>query len=178
MFQPGIVIIRIDILYTHRRKCVQKYNVEYCRIFRMMFRTISLNTAKALNCHERQNVEYRMMYVLQWRTVCALTRGLFWCLFSELRSNIYIIFFSYTTYRIHKWREKRRSSYIASVSHSLGLRSADRLLMTSQWLENCDAITWKVISNLLDIDFIQGNIHRRSYKNYFIIFTVAISAKL
>ena len=30
---------------------------------------------------------YRIMYVLAWRTVCALTRGLFWCLFPELRSN-------------------------------------------------------------------------------------------
>ena len=27
------------------------------------------------------------MYVLEWRTVSALTRGLFWCLFPELRSN-------------------------------------------------------------------------------------------
>ena len=30
---------------------------------------------------------YRIMYVLEWRTVSALTRGLFWCLFPELRSN-------------------------------------------------------------------------------------------
>ena len=29
----------------------------------------------------------RIMYVLAWRTVYALTRGLFWCLFPELRSN-------------------------------------------------------------------------------------------
>ena len=27
------------------------------------------------------------MYVLEWRTVSALTRGLFWSLFPELRSN-------------------------------------------------------------------------------------------
>ena len=27
------------------------------------------------------------MYVLEWRTVSAHTRGLFWCLFPELRSN-------------------------------------------------------------------------------------------
>ena len=27
------------------------------------------------------------MYVLEWQTVYALTRGLFWCLFPELRSN-------------------------------------------------------------------------------------------
>ena len=32
---------------------------------------------------------YRIMYVLAWRTVYnyALTGGLFWCLFPELRSN-------------------------------------------------------------------------------------------
>ena len=27
------------------------------------------------------------MYVLEWRIVSALTSGLFWCLFPELRSN-------------------------------------------------------------------------------------------
>ena len=27
------------------------------------------------------------MYVLEWRTVSVLKRGLFWCLFPELRSN-------------------------------------------------------------------------------------------
>ena len=31
--------------------------------------------------------------------------------------------------------------------------------MTSQWPDNCDAITWIVISNSLDIDFIHGDIH-------------------
>ena len=31
--------------------------------------------------------KYRIMYVLEWRTVSAFTRGLFLCLFSELRSN-------------------------------------------------------------------------------------------
>ena len=43
--------------------------------------------------------------------------------------------------------------------------------MTSQWPDNCDAITWKVISNSLDIDFIHGDIHGRSCKNlsYFIV---------
>ena len=30
---------------------------------------------------------YRIMCVLAWRNVYALTRGLFWCLFPELRSN-------------------------------------------------------------------------------------------
>ena len=40
----------------------------------------------------------------------------------------------------------------------------NRLLMTSQWLENCDAITWIVTSNELDIDFIHNDIHGWSYK--------------
>ena len=38
----------------------------------------------------------------------------------------------------------------------------NRLLMTSQWPVNCDASMWQVISNLLDIDFIHGDIHGRS----------------
>ena len=36
--------------------------------------------------------------------------------------------------------------------------------MTSQWPDNCDASTWKVISDSLDIDFIHANIHGRSCK--------------
>ena len=42
----------------------------------------------------------------------------------------------------------------------------NRLLMTSQWPDNCDTITWQVISNSLDIDFIHGDIHGRSCKKY------------
>ena len=40
----------------------------------------------------------------------------------------------------------------------------NRLLMRSQWPDNCDAIMWIVMSNLLDIDFIHSNIHGRSCK--------------
>ena len=42
----------------------------------------------------------------------------------------------------------------------------NRLLMMSQWPDNSnyDAITWMVISNSLDIDFIHGDIHDRSCK--------------
>ena len=40
----------------------------------------------------------------------------------------------------------------------------NRLAMTSQWPDNCDANTWQVISNSLDIDFIHGVIHGRSCK--------------
>ena len=37
-------------------------------------------------------------------------------------------------------------------------------VMTSQWPDNCDANTWQLISNSLDIDFIHGDIHGRSCK--------------
>ena len=40
----------------------------------------------------------------------------------------------------------------------------NRSLMTSQWLDNCDAVTRIVISNSLDIDFIHGYIHGWSCK--------------
>ena len=49
----------------------------------------------------------------------------------------------------------------------------NRLLMTSQWPDNCDAIKWIVISNSLDIDFIHGDIHGRSCKKYRIIYVLA-----
>ena len=45
----------------------------------------------------------------------------------------------------------------------------NRLAMTSQWPDNCDANTWQVISDSLDIDFIHGDIHGRSCKNYLYI---------
>ena len=50
----------------------------------------------------------------------------------------------------------------------------NRLLMTSQWPDNCDAITWIVISNLLDIDFIHGDIHGRSCKKWLFAIWVQI----
>ena len=40
----------------------------------------------------------------------------------------------------------------------------NRLLMTSKWPDNCDAIKWIMTANLLDIDFIHGHIHGRSCK--------------
>ena len=44
------------------------------------------------------------------------------------------------------------------------------LAMTSQWPDNCDTNTWQVISNSLDIDFIHGDIHGRSCKNWLLCF--------
>ena len=42
----------------------------------------------------------------------------------------------------------------------------NRLLMTSQWPDNCDAITWIAISNSSDIVFIHGDIHGWSIFRY------------
>ena len=42
----------------------------------------------------------------------------------------------------------------------------NQLLMTSQWPDNCHVITWIMISNSLDVDFIHGDIHGRSCKNW------------
>ena len=40
----------------------------------------------------------------------------------------------------------------------------NQLLMTSQWPDNCVAITWIVISDSLDCDFIHNDSHGRSSK--------------
>ena len=45
----------------------------------------------------------------------------------------------------------------------------NQLLMTSQWPDNCDAISWILISNSLDIDFIHGDIHDRSCKKWWLV---------
>ena len=42
----------------------------------------------------------------------------------------------------------------------------NRLLMMSQWPDNCDAITWIVVSHSLDIKFIPGDIQGRSCKKF------------
>ena len=64
---------------------------------------------------------------------------------------------------------KRGSSHIIPVMcltrFTLCWWRHNRLAMTSQWPDNCDANTWQVISNELDIDFIHGDIHGRSHKN-------------
>ena len=60
-------------------------------------------------------------------------------------------------------------AYLKSWRHS-------RLWMTSQWSDNCEAITWIMISNLLDITFIHGNIHGRSFKKRWLFETYIIFA--
>ena len=53
----------------------------------------------------------------------------------------------------------------------------NRLLMTSQQRNNCDAITRIVISNSLEIDFIHGDIHGRSCKKYkYMVFVIGFAA--
>ena len=54
--------------------------------------------------------------------------------------------------------------HVSLTRFSFCLWRHNRLLITSQWPDNCDAITWIVISNSLDIDFIHGDIHGRSCK--------------
>ena len=41
----------------------------------------------------------------------------------------------------------------------------NRFLMIPQWPDSCDAVTWIVMYNSLDIDFIPDDIHGRSCKN-------------
>ena len=54
------------------------------------------------------------------------------------------------------------------MSHLFGLGSADDVTIDywwrSQWPDNCDMNVWKVITNLLHIDFIHSNIHSQSCK--------------
>ena len=127
----------------------------------------------------------RIMYLLEWRTASALIRGLFWCLFPELRSNegnihqnntretlhhdsAYIILF--LTRHNESINDDKNDDLYTSSRVSLARfsfcwwRHQNRLLMTSQWPGNCGAITWIVITNSLDIDFIHGDIHGRSCK--------------
>ena len=110
------------------------------------------------------------MYALEWWTVSALTRGLFWCLFPELRSNsgnkhqnntlvsaetvghssTYII--SFLIWHNESINDDKNDDFCdrPCVSHaqfSFCWWHHNLLLMTSQWPDNCDAITWIVISN-------------------------------
>ena len=127
------------------------------------------------------------MYVLAWRTVYALTRGLFWCLFPELRSNegnkhqnnarrsastvrhksTYIILFltrHNESINDAKTRIFTHRPRVSLAHFTFSWWRHNELAMTSQWPGNCDTNTWQVISNSLDIDFIHSDIHGRSSK--------------
>ena len=61
--------------------------------------------------------------------------------------------------------DKNNDRYTPSPRHfSFCWWRHNQLLMTSQWPHNCDTITWIMVSNSLDIDFIYGDIHGRSCK--------------
>ena len=111
------------------------------------------------------------MYVLEWRIVSAPTRGLFWCLFPELRSNegnkhqnntrvsaetvrhestYIILFLTRHNESINDGRNDDPYTLSNCFIHSVSFCCwrHNRLLMTSKWQDNCDAITWIVISSL------------------------------
>ena len=121
--------------------------------------------------------KYRIMYVLAWRTVYALTRGLFWCLFPEKRSNegnkhqitlewahkqfvtrVHTLFYFLHDITNPKMTLKTRiftnHPRVLLARFTLCWWRHNRLLMTSQWPDNCDAITWIVISYSLKINFL------------------------
>ena len=133
---------------------------------------------------------YRIMYALESQTVSVLTRGLFSCLFPELLRNSGNIYQNNTrvsaetvhhesTYinlslaRHNKSINDNKNNYLFTLSPCLShlvfvlLMTSQSIAddVTSQWPYNCDAITWIVISNSLDIDFIYGDIHGESCKN-------------
>ena len=130
---------------------------------------------------------YRIMYALPWQTVYALTRGLFWCLFPELHSNegnkhqnntqvSALTLRHKSTYNILflTWQNKPKMTLktrifthhprVSITCFTLCWWRHNRLEMTSQWPDHCDADTWQVISNSLYIDFIHSDIHDRSCK--------------
>ena len=79
---------------------------------------------------------------------------------------------SHTCYFYRIWWTPTYSSkisfYIDSVSHSLCLRSYDKLTIGCTMIKgpnNVNIGTWKVTFNSSDIDFIHYHFHRRVYKN-------------
>ena len=118
------------------------------------------------------------MYVLEWRGFSALTRGLFWCLFPELQSNEGNKYQNNTWVRAETVRHEstyiiilfltRHNKYIMTIkttifTHCIHVSLTqflfcwwhhNRLLMTSQWPDNCDAIMWIVISNTISISIL------------------------
>ena len=127
------------------------------------------------------------MYVLEWRTVSALKRWSFCCLFPDLRRNSGNRHQNNTRVSTEPVRHERTYIIVFHTRHNESINddkttifwhrprvslarfsfcwwSHNRLLMTSQWPGNCDAITWIGISHSLDVYFIHGDIHGRSRK--------------
>ena len=128
----------------------------------------------------------RRVYVLDWRTVSALTGGLLWCLFPsceatrEMNTKITLewaqkqfvtrvhtlFYFLHDITKLYMTIKTTIFTYhrVSLARFSFSWWRDNRLLMMSQWPDNCGAITWILISNSLDIDFIHGDIHGRSCK--------------
>ena len=115
-----------------------------------------------------EQIENNVAYVLSWWTVSTCARGLFWCLFPELRSKVGNKHQNNT--RVSAWTVRHEITYntlfltrhnesinyysrISLAQFSFWWWRHNRLLMTSQWPDKCDAITWIVISNSIDILF-------------------------
>ena len=127
------------------------------------------------------------MYVREWWIVSAPTRGLFLCLFPSLlrnsgnehknntrvsaetvrhESTYIILFLTRHNESINDAKTKifSRNPRVSLARITFCWWRHNRSAMASQWPDNCDANTWQVISNSLDIDFIHGAIHGRSCK--------------
>ena len=127
---------------------------------------------------------YRIMYVLEWQTVSALTRAIlvFICEATrEIKTKITVLWAQKQfVMRVHalfyflhdiknpsmtvKMTIFTHHPHLSLVHFSFCWWRHNQLMMTSQWPDNCDAITWIVICNSLNIDFIQGDVHGRLCK--------------
>ena len=104
---------------------------------------------------------------------------LFWCLFNKYQNktrmsaetvrheSTYII--SFLTRHNESINYDKKDDIYALSRVSLARFSScwwrhNGSLMASQWPDNCDAVTWMLIFNSLDIDFIHGDIHGLSCK--------------
>ena len=129
------------------------------------------------------------MDVFVWRTVSAPARGLFWCLLPELRSNDGNKHQNNTRVSAETFRQESTYIMLILTRHNESINDDikttiftrrprvslarfpfywwrhKRSLMTSHWPDNCDAVTWIVITNSLDINFVHGDIHGLSCKN-------------
>ena len=64
--------------------------------------------------------------------------------------------------------------FLTRQNKSINDDENDDLNPSSQWPDDCDAITWIVISNSLDIAFIHGDIHGRSCKKFSFVLDVSL----
>ena len=117
-------------------------------------------------------MHYIENHVYTWVTNCFSThKRVIWmsrvCTEAVCHSSIYIILFLIWHNESINDDKMTIFTYCLRVSVtqlSLCWWRHNWLLMTSQWHDNCDVITWIMISNLLDIDFIHSDIHGQSCK--------------